>query len=169
MKSILKKAAKFLAVTTGIVIAVVGGMFALAAYHESDLYVDSVTREAVQKNDASICMKIEPAFMSSEPSPYPCVIEVAVQNRTIESCVMPNSLYEYSSCFHGYFERLPTDDLSICAVFQNPLTRDECFFGQMPLFEAAGNASICSAFQDSYKKQLCRNLFDALEARKSKR
>lgn len=166
MKSTLKTPAKFLAMATAVGVVVIGSMFAMAAYHHSDLYVNTVTREAVQKNDASICMKIEPAFMSSQPSPDLCVIEVAMQNRTIQSCVRKNSPYEYSGCFREYFQRFPTDDLSICAAFQNQLTRDDCYFGQMPQFEAAENASICSAFQDPYKKQLCKNLFDA---RKSKR
>ncbi|MDD5103868.1 MAG: hypothetical protein PHX93_05760 [Candidatus Peribacteraceae bacterium] len=157
MKSTLKTATKFLMIITVVGIAVIGGMFSLMAYHDSDLYVDAVTREAVQKNDASICMKIQPAFMSSQPSPYPCVIEVAVQNRTIQSCVMENSLYEYSSCFQRYFERLPTDDLSICAVFQHQLTRDQCYFGQSYQFGTAEKETICSVIQDPYKKRLCKN------------
>lgn len=165
MQNTLKTAKKYLAITAVVGIVIVVASIALAAYHQSDLYVYFVTREAVRKNDASICMKLEPGFMSSQPSPYPCVIEVAVQNRAIQSCVSANSPYEYFGCFRGYFRRLPSKELSICAVFQNQLTRDDCYFAQMRQFEEAKDATICSYLQDSYKKQLCKNLFDSLNTK----
>lgn len=165
MQSTLKTAKKYLAITAVVGIVIVVASIALAAYHQSDLYVYFVTREAVRKNDASICMKLEPGFMSSQPSPELCVMQVVVQNRTIQSCVRKNTPYEYPGCFGSYFRGLPSKDLSICAVFQNQLTRDDCYFAQMHQFKEAKDATICSYLQDSYKKQLCKNLFDALNAK----